>query len=930
MLKRTVLARSLLIVFSAAAAVASSAAFGQQANQAPVTLERVEITGSSIRRIDAESALPVQVLKRQDIERSGVTSTVDLLRRVTAVQGSTGESAATGATTFGFSGVSVHNLNEQRTLVLLNGHRLASFGGQTFTGAGAGVDLNSIPISAIERVEVLTDGASALYGSDAIAGVVNFITRHDISTGDVTVGFSRPKDGGREKRVSATKGFGSLQEDGYNVLLSFGHDDRTLLQSTDRSFGKTGQVFFSANGKNYRVQQHSAFPAPANATDDSGFLISPYQKVNGACPPKSFFVDDGVGDQYCGFDFIGEIQIYPERKRDSFFGSVDTKVGDQNLFLNLLASRTTQTARIAPVPGLLSIPAGSDLANKYLLPVGIAGDSIALYRVYDLGKRIDDDEAKFYDLALGSRGSLMGWDYNATYTHSQSNVKGNIAGYPGALALNRLTDGGLLDPFVLPGQQSAAAQAALNAANYRGYWDGGVSNLDTLSVRGSRELVALPAGSLSLGLGVNLNRERIQSKPSLFAQGLLADPVAGTLCDLNDPAKPCDQRFDASSTTVPYSGDRKSYGAFAELVIPALKTLELGVGVRYDHLSDAGQAVTGKGSFRWTPMPNLLIRGSLGTGFHAPTVPQLTASRQPFGVTSGDYLCTPDLQSIAASLGAECRPGSGQYDVVGAGNKNQVPEKSRQATLGIRFEPVTTLSIGADLWHVEIRDAFGQFPEQLVFGNPLQFPGSWTSNRDIGTGKTYLAFLATNQNLGKQFSTGIDFDISARARTSIGALNSQFTLTYMIREDQQLLRDGPYFSAIGQNSDDLGAVTFRWQGRWVTTLTTGNWTNTLGMNFKSGYTDATTTVDVLDATGTATGQEDIRLKVPTYFTFDWQTQWSFRKDMTLTMGALNLFDRVPPLSISAGGLNRGQPFGYDDRYYDPRGRTLYANFTYKF
>jgi len=144
---------------------------GQQA------LDRVEITGSSIRRIDAESALPVQVIKRETIERSGYTSTVDLFRNLPAVMGSTVESATVGGETYGFAGVSIHNLGENRTLVLLNGRRLASFGGQTLTGASNAIDLNSIPISAIERIEVLADGASALYGSDAIAGVVNFITR---------------------------------------------------------------------------------------------------------------------------------------------------------------------------------------------------------------------------------------------------------------------------------------------------------------------------------------------------------------------------------------------------------------------------------------------------------------------------------------------------------------------------------------------------------------------------------------------------------------------------------------------------------------------------------------------------------------------------------------------------------------------------------
>jgi iron complex outermembrane receptor protein len=192
----------------------------------------VEITGSSVRRVEAEGALPVLILDRAAIDRTGATSVVDLLQKLPTVQGSTGESASVGGGSFGFSGISIHNIGETRTLVLLNGHRLTQFGGQSLTGFGAGVDLNSIPIAAIERVEVLTDGASALYGADAIAGVVNFITKRDSTEGDITVGISHPQQGGaQEKRFSLSKGFGSLDKDGFNIIGTYGHDERKALKS---------------------------------------------------------------------------------------------------------------------------------------------------------------------------------------------------------------------------------------------------------------------------------------------------------------------------------------------------------------------------------------------------------------------------------------------------------------------------------------------------------------------------------------------------------------------------------------------------------------------------------------------------------------------------------------------------------------------------
>ena len=926
--KRTRLSAGLMAAFGGTAiALGSLPAHAQQ------TLERVEITGSSIRRIDAESALPVQVLKRDQIEKTGATSITDLLQKLPAVQGSFGESGGVGGTG-GFNSVSIHNVGDTRTLVLLNGHRLAQWGGQLLTGFGAGIDLNSIPVSAIERVEILTDGASALYGSDAIAGVVNFITKRYTDEGDITLGYSKPSGGATETRISATKGFGSIDKDGFNVMLTLSHDERTKLDSKDRNFGNTGRIFYNRNGQSYRIQQFSVSPIPANVLDDQGQLISPYQKTNGDCPDKTFRViepyNDGSGlvDDYCGFDFVGELEIYPIRKRDIVLATANKKIGDQELYLDLLHSKTKQISRIAPVPGSISIPASSPLFAQYLAPIGITQDTLAFYRLYDLGKRENEDAGKFTDIAFGSKGLLFGWDYNASYTHSESTNRTSISGYPGALAVSRLRASGLLDPFVGPGQQSAAAQDAINAANFRGYWDGGTSKLDTVSLRGSRELMALPAGPLLLGAGINYNTEKFQSNPSLFAQGVLADPVTGVLCD---PANgiPCDTRFGDEAFTKAYAADRKSYGLFGELVIPVVKNVEVTTSLRYDHYSDFGTATTAKGAFRWNPSKELLIRGSVGTGFHAPTVPQVNAAIQPFGVTSDDYTCSAALLAVATSLGANCQPGSRQYDVLSGGNATLKPEKSRQATLGFRLEPSSQLSFGADLWHVQIRDSFGQLNEAEVFANPAAYASSWTTKVDTGTGVNYLAFFAGNQNLGKSFATGLDMDVTGRTNLLGSKVTSNLALTYMIREQQQTNVGGPYYSAIG-NHAEIGTVTFRWQGKWTTVFETGNWAHTFALNFKSGYTDAETTVDLLDAAGNVVGTEDVRLPVKRYATLDWQTRWAPMKNLALTVGLLNVLDTKPPLSISSGGNNRGQQFGYDDRYYDSRGRTAYVNASYKF
>jgi iron complex outermembrane recepter protein len=324
------------------------------------------------------------------------------------------------------------------------------------------------------------------------------------------------------------------------------------------------------------------------------------------------------------------------------------------------------------------------------------------------------------------------------------------------------------------------------------------------------------------------------------------------------------------------------------------------------------------------------MRGSIGTGFKAPTVPQLSASPQPFGVTSEPYACTPALQAIATSLGAVCRGGNVQYDVIAGGNESLEPEKSRQATLGLRFEPNSNFSVGADLWHVQIRDAIGQITEDVAFANPALYD-TWTTQIDNQSQINYIALNQGNVNLGKEFYTGIDFDLVGRFDTPLGRLSNQLLMTYMIREAKQLLPGGPYYSAIGNNNDALGSVTFRWQGRLSSTLETGNWKHTGVVNFKSGYKDSLATVEVLDNSGNPTGEfVDVQLDIKRMFTLDWQSQWQLNKNFALTLGVLNVFDRRPPLSLTPGGLNKGQMYGYDDRYYDSRGRTYYANASFTF
>jgi iron complex outermembrane receptor protein len=353
--------------------------------------------------------------------------------------------------------------------------------------------------------------------------------------------------------------------------------------------------------------------------------------------------------------------------------------------------------------------------------------------------------------------------------------------------------------------------------------------------------------------------------------------------------------------------------------------------VRFDDYDDVGDTTNGKLTMRWTPSRQVLLRGSIGTGFKAPTVPQLKAAAQSYGVTSSPYDCTPELLAVATSLGAQCQPNGRQYDVVAGGNANLKPEKSRQASFGVVLEPTPSVSLGADFWWVGIKDAFGQISEGAAFASPQSYSGSWTTQVDIATNTTYLAYNQANLNLGKEYYSGIDFNLQGRTSTSLGQLTGKLLTTYMLRERKQLVPNGPYYNPMGLNEPNLQYVTFRWQGQASASMKTGNWTNSAAMNFRSGYKDAVANVEVLGPGDVPTGNfEDVQLKIKSYITFDWQTQWQATKNLALTAGVLNIFNELPPLSLAEGGLGKGQMYGYDDRYTDIRGRTLYVNASFTF
>lgn len=365
--KKTVVVRALLTAFCGMGAMASNAL---------AQLERVEITGSSIRRVDAETALPVQIITKQEIERTGATSTEELLQSISALSssGNTNNSTGAGLATYGLSSISLRGLGDERTLVLVNGRRLA-----TFADGNNVVNINSIPLAAIERIEVLKDGASAVYGSDAMGGVVNFILTRNFKGVELAANVGRPttSGGGKTTRASITGGFGDLEGRGFSGVLSASYEKETALFARDRSFSKTGvnPPYYTAGATGQGNIEGAVVPGGFPNDRVTGFGNSPATGYGNPLAPDNcasilMFAapkKTSKGAPYCAFDSNAFVGLIPERELFNLSGNAAYRLSPNvELFADGLYSKSTvlQTYQGSPLRRQFAVSNDRLIAEK--------------------------------------------------------------------------------------------------------------------------------------------------------------------------------------------------------------------------------------------------------------------------------------------------------------------------------------------------------------------------------------------------------------------------------------------------------------------------------------------------------------------------------------------------------------------------------------
>lgn len=887
----------------AGAAPAAAAAGSASAATGPTTqLSNVSVTGTAISRPDAATSLPITTYDANELRQQGITSTPQLMQRIVGNSTDAGPGLSTGTSnTGGYSFANLRGLGADKTLVLLNGRRLA-----VNALNGGAVDLNTIPFAAIERVEILRDGASALYGTDAIGGVINFITKKNLDGGNVDLNYSVPTrdGGGNATTLSATFGKGDFDKDGWNVMGTLSYQRQGAINTNDRDFITPLEP---------RINSVSSFTSPAQYLQSStGVFVNPT-----AADGCNVFgeVDNDGSTCYENFTVLGGAEVVQQYEKPSFFGQGSYKFNDDNkVSVSYLWSRKTTRALAAPSPasGYPEIQPGTPFyPGNGIVPGPTAAQGAAdfdptapvtaYYRAVPLGPRESEGVNEYHRVVLDFDGKLP-WNvnYDTAFSYNQASTEINLLhGYYNQSATITDADGnevldpnsiqakinaGLYNPFTAnptAAQRQALlgseAHGTIEADKTRAYvWDGKVDR---------RIGDWFGAGESALALGAQYRHETLTAS----TDGYLA-------------ARAPSSGFSASHV----DEDRDVEGVFGELNVPLPFNVELDAQARYDNYSDVGDTLNPKVSLRYQPIRQLTLRASYGEGFHAPTLYDLY---QPNVLTfTPGALDDPDLCPGGNPTGnaVPTRDCNTQFRQNTGGNADLKPEKSKQWTVGFVAQPMKYTSLSVDFYAVELSQQISTLDPSYVFDNY----GTYSSrfDRDPDTGEI-LSFNNTNSNLGKTMTNGETVQFNVTVPTDYGTFSLDMQGNYINKYVYQTAADSDYIDNVSHYSN--GNI-FRWKHNVTLGWTKGPMSLGVINHYMSGYQDA-------DSTPSHPHVHD-------YVTWDTYGSYSFDNGIQLTLGSDNVFDADPPFSVQTDAGNSG----YDARYAEGIGRTVYGRLSYSF
>ena len=824
-------------------------------------MEKFEVTGSHITGIDAAGLNPVASITRADLELSGYTNVGDALRSMSFVTGSSliptgsGNSFTPGASTANLRGLGNNNV-----LVLLNGRRAAPLATPGFNGLQTVFDFNSIPAAAIESIEVLKDGGSAIYGSDAVSGVINVILRKDYNGLTTTVGVGNTASTDSLEKMGSIV-FGSSAGK-LSIVTAIDWTERKSIKDADYGFSSTADLTARGGGD---LRSYAGYPAMAYVPSlgDYYTLTTPMQNPT--------LADFTVADVSHGsYDFQSVTDQLPESRNFGFYTRARYEFSERIYgFTELSFRRAEATISAAPSPvfsytengtgpntGTLTIPStnpnnpfGEDLEDEWYA------------RLVSAGNRINDVTSDTPRMVVGLGGDLVSdWKWEAATLYSKNKTEnlngGTVFDNLYQNALNGVSIGGqtlYANPFG-PEDPRVTASYTGTDANSASF------ELRTFDVSASGPIVDLPAGPLSLALGGEWRSEELASIRTI--NNATGNVVGGA---------------EGQSTF----GDRTVEAAYAELYVPIIKDLQLQLAGRFENYSDFGSTTKPKIALSYRPTEWLLLRTSFGQSFLAPNLA---------------YLYTSQVTTFSANpLDDPKRPNDAprQIETKGGGNPDLKPEETDSYYAGFQINPTGRLKgweLAVDWFQFKQKNLIAQLGEDFILKNEDTLPGLVVRNAPAA-GETFGVINYINDtylNIDKQTYQGIDFDLRYRLQTtSLGRFTFVLGGTYL----QQLHYNDAEFEGTYTNP--------HWRGTFTTTWELGVWSASVLIDY-IGEFENYSEIGNVDAQTTVNPQVSYR---------------GFR-DITFTLGARNALNEDPP-------FDENSPTGYNNDISNPEKAFVY-------
>jgi outer membrane receptor protein involved in Fe transport len=839
-------------------------------------VERIEVTGSHIKRTDMEGPSPVTSISAADISNTGATDLIGLFAKLPISGQGTFSTQANSSddTANGGSSVSLRGLGADSTLILVNGRRVSvsPFAKGIDT---AFVDINNIPVSAIKRVDILKDGASATYGSDAVAGVINIILRDDIDGMELNAKMGDTADGGgKEENISMVWG-NTAENSSHTFILDYFKREEVLY--ADRDYSKSANQAARLPNDSFADDFRSSSGIPgtiALKSDPTNRLPDTFG--NDVCP-----AEDIVGT-LCRYDYAPHMTMVPATERFSFnyMGKLELN-DDIRAFAELNGQNAKTTVKGAGSPSFNELFMSADNVNHPFANMPdhdfYNQDLTMRRRMVDIGNRKKEVDSDYYRTIFGLEGEFGDWSWQAAYSYIKSkSVEQGVDGFPNSRRVQEAIDNGTWNPF----EPSANSQQALDYIETTTTRIGKSTNR-SWDAKISGPLMEMASGELMMAVGYEFREETISDRPD---DQFLRGEVFGT---------------EATQA----SGERDNTAIFAELAIPVLDELEVQLAVRYEDYSDFGTTTDPKVSFLWSPSEDLSLRGSWGTAFRAPSLSQLGLGRTDESPNLVDTLRCNAVGNVNKACDKQ------EYTAIFEGNPDLGPEESTSYNLGMIFNVTEDLSFSLDYYSYDIENIIDSDTQFLLSNQGLDSSVVERIPTGVeGDPGEIVRIFDTFQNIGDLTTTGLDLDVKYKLDTAFGDVKLSYVLNYVLEyEDKR--PDGNGGQRVNIQEGGFEQPQFRWTAA-------ADWSNDdfaahVGINFVDEFEQ--------DPSIQAPGMGN----VDSMTTVDTSINYYGIEKTTLTFGVTNLFDEQPPMAYH-------DFMGFAVNVHSGQGRFAYLQASYKF